>query len=110
MSEGEFYLTDGGLAIPVAKAEEPDVKQEDPPELPVVKGWVCSHCDSRRQVLGDEHFIRYAIENLYIVAKGKCDYGVGGKDPERLAKLTEAINMLAVDLVGGVPEEFEEFT
>ena len=76
----------------------------------VKDGWRFTKCDERHGWSHDERFRLWVLESLYIIV----DPGGGGiklpgtvENKERFLRL---VDELAVELVGGVPEDWEEFT
>lgn len=103
----EFVTTEGGIAIP---RPEPEKKSQDKPQLPVRAGWNYSKCGDRYHKSDDAVFRMQALESLYIAVSPGGWRVVIGDEAERRQRLTALIDTLAVELVGGVPEGFEEYT
>lgn len=105
----EFEVSEGGLLIPKSEPVEDLVESEA--KRPIKEDWFYSHCDDRRHLRFEEDFCRYSIESLYIINSGN---GVGVVQTEeakaKRARIESLIDQLAVELVGGVPAGYEEFT
>jgi hypothetical protein len=103
----EFITTDGGIAIP---RPEPEKQLQDELKFPVRAGWNYSKCGDRYYKSDDAVFRMQALEALYIAVSPGGGRVVIGEDADRRKRLTTLIDQLAVELVGGVPEGFEEYT
>lgn len=98
----EFESNEAGLLIPI---EQP--KQNEPPKHPVLEGWTYSRCGVRYYNRSEEWFIKETLESLYIIAcAGRCVI----VDKETTDRRLELVDKLAVELLGGIPSGFEEFT
>ena len=109
----KFTTTPSGIVIPV---EEPRPKPAPKPEseerdgFPVKPGWQFSMCDDRYCKSHDDDFRMKALEALYISVD---PWGGGIKLPRHIEakeRCERLINELAVELVGGIPEGWEQFT
>ena len=106
----EFKPTDGGLLVPDTKKKPPEEPIKKRNGFPILSGWSFTKCDSRRDYGTDDKFRRWVLENLYIIVEPG---GGGIKLPgyvEDKERLTSLVDELAVALVGGVPEDWEEYT
>lgn len=103
----DFTKTDSGLIVPATK---PEPKQDTRDGFPVKAGWHFSKCGRRYVRAQDQAFRMNALEDLYIAVHrdGRgIPIGTPTADPERCERL---LNELAVELVGGVPDGWEEYT
>ncbi len=93
--------------MPVAK---PEPKRDPRHEFPVKAGWTFSKCGQRYRQSTHEAFRRKALEDLYTAIDpggGRINRGKEAEDQERCERL---LNQLAVELVGGIPEDVEVYT
>ena len=102
----EYEVSDGGIVIPRSVEPAPTTPEPEP-ENPVVAGWNYSRCDERYSLRFDDAFRRYTIESLYIINHSCQIPAFSGEARDRINRLIDA---LSVELVGGVPESYEEFT
>ena len=100
--------TNSGILL--ASEERSASEQPAVSDYPIRQGWFCSKIGLRFHEASNEDFRRNALESLYIAA----DPG-GGRvyTPEQQTqrdRTIDLINQLAVELVGGIPEGFDEYT
>lgn len=98
-----------GIVVPVEKPPAP-VVTEKPSEPPKLKGWSYSKCGDRYYKSEDVAFRKRAIEDLYIAVDPGGSGIMRNDDGGRRERLLKMIDALAIELVGGVPEGFEEYT
>jgi hypothetical protein len=101
----EFESNESGLLIPI---EQPaPQEQSEPTKYPELEGWTYSRCGKRYFDRGEEWFVKETLESLYIIAcAGRCVI----VDEETTKRRLELVDKLAVELLGGIPSGFEEFT
>jgi len=106
----DFTRTESGLIIPVPKPEPEPAEPDTRDGFPVKKGWSFSKCGQRYRQSRDEQFRMNALADLYTaIDPGGC----GIRLPQDVAdreKCERLLNELAVALVGGIPEGWEEYT
>ncbi len=103
----EFTQSECGLMVPVTSNGTEDSSRD---AIPVKAGWAFSMCGERWHSRNDEKLVLSALESLYIA----IDPG-GGRIPTQKSEETRQrrirmLNELAVELVGGIPESYEQYT
>ena len=103
----DFAETESGLIVPGSLTKtEPDARHG----FPVKAGWTFSKCGKRYRKSEDETFRMKALEDLYTAVDpggGRINRGKQAEDQKRCERL---LNQLAVELVGGIPEDVEVYT
>lgn len=101
----DLEMSEGGIVLPRQKQAEPPAEAARQ-TYPVLKGWCCNKTGERYQKYADTEFRKRALEDLYTAAEPRGGVGLPGDRPNRA---TELLNELSTILLGGVPEEFEEY-
>jgi hypothetical protein len=91
----DYIKTDGGIFIP---------------ELPILKGWTCDKTGQRYRERNNLEFRKDALERLYIIVNPGGGIMINPIDKTKKDLLKHMIDQLAVELVGGKPEDFVEYT
>ena len=111
----DFTKTESGLIVPVADpVADPvpvtDTEPETRDGFPIKAGWIFSKCGDRYRQSADEAFRMKALEDLYTA----IDPGGGvikrGEEAEVQNRCERLLHELAVELIGGIPEECEVYT
>lgn len=108
MPEPEFITTDGGIVLP----KPPD----DPDELvshrgyPVIADWTYSKCGEIFRQAAEESFKRGALERLYVAVDPGGGRVLSDEEKQKQEVRLKMIDELAVELIGGVPYGYEEYT
>ncbi len=76
----------------------------------VKEGWKFSMCDERYSKNRCDRFRMDALEALYIAVNPGGGRIRTKEEIESQQRCTRMLNELAVELVGGVPESWEQFT
>jgi hypothetical protein len=100
--------TAGGIFIATTEPDESPKPKAD--QHPVLKGWVFTKCGDRYTRSEDLAFRKEALERLYIAADPGGGRLLSREAKEAKRKVIDLIDQLAVELVGGVPEGFEQYT
>lgn len=103
----EFKETDGGIVVPVT---QPEPVSNEKPDHQVLVGWTFSKCGARYQERDDIERRKQALEFLYTAVSPGGGRIKSPKESELEDRLTGLLDELAIELVGGVPENFEEYT
>lgn len=92
----EFTESEAGLFVPVDSSPNEEQRQ-----LLVKAGWLVSLCDTYPM----DSDVMQALETLYTAASK-----FGLPHHERRERIWSRLNEVAVEFLGGMPEEFEEWT
>lgn len=109
----QYTTTEGGIIIPVVEPK-PETQAKSAPAFrngfPIKAGWLFSMCGDIYRQSSDTEFRMKALEALYTAV----DPGGGGiqlpgyiESKEHCLRL---LNELAVELVGGIPQGWEQYT
>lgn len=105
----KWQQTTSGIVLPADKPA-PLPAPEKPSNPQKLKGWSYSKCGDRYYKSEDMAFRKKALEDLYIAVDPGGSGIMRNDDEERRERLLKMIDALAIELVGGVPEGFEEYT
>ena len=80
-------------------------------EHPVIKDWTYSKCGNKHRLINNKAFVKDALESMYtIIDPGGMQIMSPIPQEEKRQRFTEMLNLMAVELLGGVPDGFEEYT
>lgn len=100
----EFEANEAGLLIPKEQSETPV------PQKPVIDDWSYTKCDDRYFQRDDKTFQRDALERLYIIIAPGGGRILTDAAKQREREMLKLVDHLAIELLGGVPKDFEEFS
>jgi hypothetical protein len=106
----DFTRTESGLIVPVAKPEPKQDPEEARHGFPVKAGWTFSKCGERYRKSTNEVFRMKALEDLYTAVDPGGGHITRGKQVEVQERCERLLHELAVELIGGIPEDVEVYT
>lgn len=101
---GKFVKNKSGIIVPKEEKKE-EIKTSN---YPVKKGWVFSLCGQAHYDSQEDWFKEKSFEDMYAIINS-LGYWKELK-PNQVDKCKDLLNQLAVEILGGVPDEIEVFT
>ena len=102
---GKFIQNESGIIIPI---EEEQTETPEPVCYPIKEGWTFSLCGQVYYDSQQDWFHKKAFEDMYAVINSSRYWPGIGKT--RADKCKDLLDQLAVEIMGGMPEDCEVYT